>query len=399
MKIVQVNTVCGTGSTGKIAVALHNISIANGHESYIAYGRGTCTDSIPSYKIGNICDFFTHVLINFFHGKSGFGSNTVTKRFLKWLDTIQPDILHLHNLHGFYINIELLFDYIKKKKIPVVLTLHDCWTFTGQCAHFDYVNCNKWKTQCNHCPIFRTSYPYSLFKDNSIQNYINKKKIFTDIPNMIIVTPSDWLSGLISDSFLSNYPVKTIPNGIDLQIFQPYPTPIVPQKKIILGVANVWTERKGYRYFLDLAKAITKQYQIVLIGVSKKQKQKLQKSHPEIISIMRTQNQQELAQWYSKAFVYVNPTLEDTFPTTNLEALACGTPVITFDTGGSPESIPSNCGIVVEKGDLSGLVSAILQLEESEYNFKKTCRSQAMHYQSQLQYSKYLKLYNDLLYP
>jgi len=398
MKIVQVNTVCGTGSTGKIAVALHNISIANGYESYIAYGRGTCADNIPNFKIGNLYDFFIHVLINFFQGKSGFGSKTVTKSFIKWLDTLQPDILHLHNLHGFYINIELFFDYIKRKNIPVVLTLHDCWTFTGQCAHFDYANCDKWKTQCHHCPIFRTNYPYSLFKDNSAQNYIQKREILTGIPNMIIVTPSEWLSGLVSNSFLSSYPVKTIPNGIDLQIFQPYPVKTITPKKIILGVANVWTERKGYHYFLELAKTIGKKYQIVLIGVSKKQKQKLQRNHPEIVPITRTQDQKELAQWYSDAFVYVNPTLEDTFPTTNLEALACGTPVITFKTGGSPEAVSDNCGIVVEKGDLTGLISAISQLEECPNNFKEICRSQAINYQSQMQYSKYLDVYHELLH-
>lgn len=396
MKIVQINTVCGTGSTGKIAVALHNISISNSHESYIAYGRGKCADNIPSYKIGNVFDFFTHVLINFFKGKSGFGSKTVTKRFIKWLDTIQPDILHLHNLHGFYINIELFFDYIKRKNIPVVLTLHDCWTFTGQCAHFDYVGCSKWKTQCHHCPIFRTNYPYSLFKDNSAQNYIQKQELLTGISNMVIVTPSKWLAELVSDSFLSGYPVKTIPNGIDLQIFRPYPAKTISSKKIILGVANVWTERKGYHYFLELAKAVGNQYQIVLIGVSQKQKQKLQRNYPEIIPITRTQNQKELAQWYSNAFVYVNPTLEDTFPTTNLEALACGTPVITFKTGGSPEAISDNCGIVVEKGDLDGLISAISHLEKEQNNYKETCRSQAMNYQSHMQYSKYLEIYHTL---
>ena len=212
MKIVQINTVCSTGSTGKIAVDLYYISNKEHHESFIAYGRGTAPEGIQGYKIGNPFDFGCHVLINFFLGKSGFGSKQVTQRFLRWLGLVQPDLLHLHNLHGFYIHVGMLFEYIKTHNIPVIWTLHDCWPLTGQCAFFEQANCYKWKTACSSCPIYRSDYPYSLFKDNSRQNYILKKSSFTGVKNLTIVTPSNWLADIVKKSFLKEYSITVIPN-------------------------------------------------------------------------------------------------------------------------------------------------------------------------------------------
>lgn len=395
MKIVQVNTVCGTGSTGKIAVAMHNLSTQNHHEAYIAYGRNSAPREIKSYKIGNKPDFYLHVIKNFFEGKSGFGSKTVTLKFIKWLDYISPDIIHLHNIHGFYLNIELLFNYIKEKNIPVVWTLHDCWPFTGQCAYFDYANCSKWKTECHDCPIYRTNYPYSLFKDNSKWNYAQKRKIFSGVRNLTIVTPSQWLADIVSQSFLHEYPVKVIPNGIDLEIFRPF-SQQTNEKKIILGVANVWTPQKGYNAFLELSTLFDDCFQIVLIGVNKAQKQEISKMYPKIKAITRTNNQQELAQWYSQAYVFVNPTLEDNFPTTNLESLACGTPVITYNTGGSPESITHSCGVVVEKGDIGSLYSAICNLHLQPSISSEACRLRAEEYEKNAQFKKYIHLYEQI---
>lgn len=395
MKIVQLNTVCGTGSTGKIVVSLHNLSTQNHHESYIAYGRNSASQEIPSYKIGNKPDFYLHVLKNFFEGKNGFGSKYVSLKFIKWLDCIAPDIIHLHNIHGFYLNIELLFDYIKEKNISVIWTLHDCWPFTGQCAHFDYANCLKWKTGCYACPIYRTNYPYSLFKDNSKWNYSEKKRIFSGINNLIIVTPSHWLADLVSQSFLQDYQIKVIPNGIDLEVFKPLPKQS-STKKIILGVANSWTPQKGYDTFIKLSEHLDSHFQIVLIGVSELQQHKIQKKYPKITAITRTKNQQELAQWYSDAYVYINPTLEDNFPTTNLEALACGTPVITYNTGGSPESITPECGIIVEKGNFNKLLEAILSLEENLKITPQACRKQALFFEKDKQFKEYIQLYELL---
>lgn len=399
MKIVEINTVNGTGSTGKIAVSLYKLAQNNGHDPYIAYGRGNSPSNVNGYKIGTFLDFGTHVLSNFFLGNSGFASQTATKHFLDWLDTIQPDILHLHNLHGFYLNVNLLFEYIKCHNIPVIWTLHDCWSFTGQCAFFDYANCSKWKSACHNCPIYRTDYPYSLFKDNSRQNYKLKKNVFTNVPNLTIVTPSHWLANLVKQSFLQNYETHVIHNGIDLNLFHPTAThnPLCNTKKFLLGVANIWDRRKGLDYFLQLADLLDDSFHIVLIGVNKKQQQMLSKKNSDkITSITRTNNQQELVQWYSNAYAFVNPTLEDNFPTTNLEALACGTPVITFNTGGSPESISEKSGIIVEKGNVKKLKEAILSLECKTEITSSSCREQAMNFNKDIKFTKYLQLYQKI---
>lgn len=398
MKIVQINTVCGTGSTGKIAVDLYNLSRNVNLEPYIAYGRGKAAESLSSFKIGNLADFGTHVLINFFQGKSGFGSKAVTRRFLQWLDRIQPDILHLHNLHGFYIHVGMLFDYIKANNIPVIWTFHDCWPITGQCAHFDSIGCLKWNTGCHDCPIYRTSYPYSLFKDNSRANYTQKKNTFTGVQNMTIVTPSHWLANLVKESFLKDYPVCVIPNGINLETFSSGSSVPTVNRKIILGVANVWTPQKGLSYFLELADLLDDSYQIVLVGLNVKQQRTIGTQYKgRITALTRTTNQTELADWYRRAYVYVNPTLEDNFPTTNLEALACGTPVITFRTGGSPESITSSCGIVVEKGNLKALADAIRSLDNTTSISAESCRSQALLYNKNKCFQEYVTLYHNIL--
>ncbi len=398
MKIVQINTVCNTGSTGKIAAGLYHIADLNNHNPFIAYGRGNAPKDIRSFKIGNPLDFGCHVLINFFLGKSGFGSRHVTFRFLKWLNTVQPDILHLHNLHGFYIHVGLLSEYVKKNNIPVIWTFHDCWPMTGQCAFFDQVNCCKWKTACSNCPIFRSDYPYSLFKDNSRQNYILKKSNFTGIKNLTIVTPSNWLADIVRQSFLKEYPITVIPNGIDLNLFKPYPTDAtVNNKKIILGVANVWDFRKGLDYFFKLAEQLEPSYQIVLIGVSKRQQKQIQKTFGNrIIALTRTADQTELTKWYSRAHAYVNPTLSDNFPTTNLEALACGTPVITFNTGGSPECITPKCGIVTEKGNILALKNAVLSLQTNTEITSHACRERAMEFDKNTRFKEYVNLYEKV---
>lgn len=407
MKIVQINTVCGSGSTGKIAVDLYHLAEQAGYNPFIAYGRGSAPSDIRNFKVGNTLDFGLHVLKNFFMGKSGFGSVAVTRRFLKWLDNIKPDILHLHNLHGFYIHVEMLFEYIKLHNIPVVWTLHDCWPLTGQCAHFDYANCSKWKTACHHCPIYRSDYPYSLFHDNSRRNYISKKASFTGVQNMIIVTPSNWLAKIVRSSYLKEYTVNVIPNGINMEIFHPDTNHasnfiqdtahVSSASRIILGVANVWTKRKGLDFFLQLSDMLDNPYHVVLIGLSKKQQSDIQlKYGHRITAITRTANQSELAFWYQRAYAYVNPTMEDNFPTTNLEALACGTPVITFNTGGSPECVTDKCGIVVEKGNIRKLKEAILSLNQITEITSATCREQALKFDKNIRFKEYITIYSQI---
>lgn len=340
MKVLQINSVCGIGSTGRIATDIHSILIKQGHESYIAYGRDLPKNCDNVIKIGTKTDNYLHVAKTRIFDKHGFGSKQATKEFINKVVDIDPDIIHLHNIHGYYINIEILFNYLKEANKPVVWTLHDCWSFTGHCAYFDYVGCDKWKTECYNCPE-KKAYPSSMIFDNSRGNHLSKKEIFTGVKNLTILTPSQWLANLVKESFLQEYPVKVINNGIDLNTFRPIKGDFrkkynLGDKYIILGVASVWDRRKGLKYFIELADKVSEDEVIVLVGLTKKQIEHLPKN---VIGISRTNNVEELVDIYSSADVFVNPTLEDNFPTTNLEALACGTPVITFNTGGSPESI------------------------------------------------------------
>lgn len=397
MKILLINTVYNTGSTGKICAHLYETAKKSGHIPYIGYGRNYCPNVPNSFLIGNKIDFFSHVLSNFFFGNSGFASAYVTKKFLKWVDTVNPDLIHLHNIHGFYINVPMLFDYIKLHNIPVIWTLHDCWALTGQCAYFDFIHCDKWKTQCQHCPQFRNAYPYSLFKDNSFHNYLNKRDAFLGVPNLTIVTPSHWLADLVKQSYLSCYPTVTIPNGINLSIFQPSKQ-ACSSSQYILGVANTWDHRKGLSFFIELANLLDETLSIILIGTTFFQKRKIeQKTNRKIKCIPHTDSQDELASFYSNALAFVNPTLEDTFPTTNLEALACGTPVITFRTGGSPEAISDDCGIIVNEKSANALFHAIMSLKHNVKISSAACRQKALEYECEAKYNQYIKLYETII--
>ena len=354
MKVLQINSVCGIGSTGRIATDIHNVLIEQGHESYIAYGRDLPKNCDNTIRIGTKINNYTHLAKTRIFDKHGFGSKRATEVFIKKVIELNPDIIHLHNIHGYYINVEILFHYFKKAKKPVVWTLHDCWSFTGHCAYFDYVGCDKWLTGCYNCPEKR-AYPSSIILDNSKDNYISKKELFIGVKNLTIVTPSQWLANLVQKSFLKEYSVKVINNGIDLKAFRPISGDFrnkhnLDGKFIILGVASVWGRRKGLKYFIELADKVSEDEVIVLVGLTDKQ---IAQIPEKVIGITRTNNVEELADIYSSADVFVNPTLEDNFPTTNLEALACGTPVITFDTGGSGESITTNCGYVLDEKSVS----------------------------------------------
>lgn len=346
-KILFINSVCN-GSTGTICKTLYKAAVEAGHECCIAYGRGEAPKGFKTIKIGNKLDIYLHVLKARLFDASGFGSKHATKEFIKKIDEFKPDIIHLHNIHGYYVNIEILFKYLKNHpEIKKIWTLHDCWAFTGHCAYYTYAKCNKWETCCKgYCPN-RNEYPKTIFSCVT-KNYTKKKNIFSNVGNMVLITPSQWLKNEIEKSFLKDYETVVIHNGVDTSIFKPTPSDIrqqygIEDKKIILGVASVWDKRKGLNTFLELSKEIDDEYQIVLIGLNSKQIKQLPSN---IIGISRTESVQELVEWYSAAYVYFNPTLEDNYPTTNLEAISCGTPVVTFETGGSPESVVGN-GIII----------------------------------------------------
>lgn len=396
MKILQINSVCGIGSTGRIATDLYEILKEQGNECKIAYGRDMAKN-IPTedlIKIGIDYDVNIHALMTRITDKTGFYSKKATQKLIEQIIEYDPDIIHLHNIHGYYINIELLFNYLVKANKPLVWTLHDCWSFTGHCAHFDYIGCNKWKTVCCDCPQ-KKSYPQSLFLDNSQRNFKKKKELFTSIKKMTIVTPSQWLGDLVNESFLSKYEVEVIPNGIDLSVFKPSDSAFriknkLENMKIILGVASVWGTRKGLNDFIKLSKMLDDNYKIILVGLKENQIKTLPK---EILGIYRTNNVTELAEIYTMADVFVNPTYEDNFPTTNLEALACGTPVITYKTGGSPESLDETCGLAVEKGNIDMLYESIFKICEKKPFSSEACIARSKMFDKNRRFNEYIDIY------
>ena len=315
---------------------IHKELIKREYESYVIYSNGAKVNNDNILKIGSKLSYYFHILYSHFFCKQGFASSSSTKRIIRELDRIKPDIVHLHNLHGNFINIELLFNYLKIKNIKTLWTFHDCWAFTGKCVHFENAKCFKWKYGCNNCPILFDS--PTAYVDKTNWCYKRKKNLFENM-DLTIVSPSKWLSNYIKESFLKDYKLYVINNGIDLDIFKRSESNFrdkynIKNKKIILGVASSWSKRKGIYDFFTLSKILDDSYIIVLVGLSKK----VIKSLPNnIIGITRTENQQQLANIYSSADIFFNPTYEDTYPTVNLEALACGTPVLTYDTGGSPE--------------------------------------------------------------
>lgn len=373
MKVLQINSVCGVGSTGRIATDIHKMLLEQGHESYIAYGRGEAKNCNNSIRIGNNLDVLFHVLLTRFFDMHGFGSKRATKKFIKKVKEINPDVIHLHNIHGYYINIEVLFNYLKESGKKLVWTLHDCWAFTGHCAYFDFVGCEKWKTGCEKCPQLK-SYPNSIFKDHSKKNYLKKKALFNNLHNLTLVTPSQWLSNLVKTSFLKEYQVQVINNGIDLNVFKPTESDFrkkynLEDKFIILGVASVWEMRKGLKDFIALSKLIEDNFLILIVGLSKSQS-KLINDLKNIIGINKTSDMRELVQIYSISNVYFNPTYEDNYPTTNLEAIACKIPIVTYDTGGSIEILKNNTEFIVDKGNINQAYNLFKRIKSESIEFK-----------------------------
>lgn len=400
--LLQINTVCNSGSTGRIAEEIGILVMQNGWKSYIAYGRGKAISQSTTYKICEKHDLYLNAAIARVCDNDGFCRKAATSKLINYIQIIKPDIVQLHNLHGYYLNLELLFTFLADTNIPVVWTLHDCWAFTGHCTHFEYVGCKRWQTECNNC-LEKRSYPASVLLDNSNSNFRIKKKIVTSLQKFIIITPSQWLANLVRLSFLKSYPIHVINNGIDLGSFYPRNTDDITRKygligkKVVLGVAGNWDERKGLRYLIDLSSRLSNDCKVVVVGVTKKQKKELPST---IIAIQHTEGIDELTMLYSLADVYVNPTLEDNFPTTNLEALACGTPVITFKTGGSIEAIgeSNRFGQIVCQRDMDSLEQAVNSiLLRGKKFYKEACVSRAFElYSSKVSYLKYLNIYQNI---
>ena len=390
MKLVQINATCGAGSTGKICVAVSKLLWQHDIENYVYYVSRS-SDYPYGVKYMTPRELKIQALRSRILGNYGFNSHKATDRLLKELESVDPDIVHLHNVHGHNCDLGLLMDYLRQKKKKIYWTFHDCWCFTGYCTHYSMSRCNNWKDGCRECPQWRR---YSWFFDRSIRMFEQKKRAFSDL-DLTIITPSKWLGQQVEQSFLQSYPVKGIHNGIDLDVFKPIGSDLRVQyslrdKVVILGVAAGWDDRKGLDVFISLADRLDENYQLVLVGTNDKVDKRLPKT---ILSIHRTENQFELAKWYSLASVFVNPTREDTFPTVNIEALACGTPVVTFRTGGSPESIDETCGMVVEKDDVDGLEAAIRYIAEKKPFSEEACIRRAQEFDEREKFSEYLSVY------
>ena len=394
MKVVQINTTCGSGSIGKICVGISKVLNSNGIENYVLYSTGNsnysgaikCTEALPKLQA-----LRSRVLGNY-----GFNSSRTTRRMIEELDRIQPYIVHLHNLHGHNCNLDMLMNYFREKKTKLFWTFHDCWAFTGYCPYYDMVACTQWKDAgCHDCPQKKR---YTWFFDRSAMLFEKKKQLLSGL-DLTIITPSQWLADQVKMSFLKDIPVKVIYNGIDLDIFQSRESKfrekyhISEDKTILLGVAIQWVRRKGADVFIRLAKRLDpEKFQIVMVGTD----ETVDKLLPEnVISIHRTENQTQLAEIYSAADLFVNPTREEVLGMVNIESLACGTPVLTFRTGGSPECVDERTGAVVDCGDEEAMYQAILKIAEEKPFSPEDCRMRAQQFSEEDKFFEYYKLYEQ----
>lgn len=398
--LIQIDSCLGKGSTGRITESIGLIMKKLGWDCYVVHGdRYAGETKLESIKTVSRVQEYLHALGSMLFDRHGLFSSSQTRRVMKKVRDLKPDIIQLHCVHGYYINYEILFEFLHEMAVPVVWTFHDCWAFTGHCAHFDFAGCDKWQTGCHGCELLK-DYPKSLFFDNSKDNWQRKRKCFTSLDKLQIVAVSNWLGKLAGQSFMQKYPIEVIHNGIDLSVFKPVDNGIREQYRIseddilVLGVATAWGKEKGLDDFVRLSNEPG--IKVVLVGVSEDVKKTLPDS---IVAIYRTESQQKLAEFYSAADMLVNPTYNDSFPTVNLEALACGTPVLTYRTGGSPEAIDAETGSVVEQGDYDELLDKVRMFAQTSYKIHHSvaCRERAEKcFDMHRQFDEYRKLYERL---
>lgn len=393
-RLLQINVTANWGSTGKIAESIGVTAKNAGWESYIAYGRWSHPSQSQLLKVGNPLDKYFHFAEQRVRDNEGLCSRGATKKLIKQIEGIKPDIIQLHNIHDHYLNYKLLFEYLNQTSIKVVWTFHDCWAFTGHCFHFVPRNCNRWQTGCFECPM-KGIWPKTML-DRSKKNYELKKSLFGGNKNLVIVPCSDWMADFVRQSFLRDMQIEVIKNGVDLKTFKPSGKVIDDGYYRILAVSNVWNQEKGLYDIFKLRTLLPSEYIITVVGLDNKQLKELPCG---ITGILRTQNIQELVTLYSQANAFINPTYADTFPTVNLEALACGTPVVTYRTGGSPETIDDRTGLVTEQGDVYSLATALESIcSKDRFQIIQDCRTRAETFFDENKcFEKYLNLYARLL--
>ena len=394
MKVLQINTF-GNLSTGKIAVDIYRTLRARGNEGAVAFARNEVPGDVPSFKIGNPLSVYTDGVFTRLTDKAGHYSKGATEKLIKQIKEYDPDIIHLHNLHGYYINVPMLFDYLKDAGKPVVWTLHDCWAYTGHCCYYSMAGCEKWKTHgCSKCPQ-KKAYPASIFKDNSSKNFSEKNQMFHSVKNLHLVCVSKWLDNELKASFLKDIPSRVIYNGIDTSVFKPSSGNFrikynVGDKRIVLGVASTWDTRKGLADFIELSKILDERYKIVLVGLNDKQKASLPDN---MIGIGRTDGPKELAEIYSASNVLFNASVEETFGLPNVESLACGTPVVAYNCTGIPETMTENDGYIVEPHDLKNVALKIGEICDAG----KRIEVSSFRFPKDKTYEAYMKLYEELV--
>lgn len=396
MRILQINAVYCFLSTGVIAKDICDMLERNGEQTAVATQR-TSINSENVYIVGNTFDWKYHALHSRIWGKQGYASRFATKKLIKWMEKQKPDIVHLHNLHSNYINFGVLCDYLAKKNIPTVITLHDCWYFTGKCTHYAQVGCNRWQSSCGNCPQLKREVP-SLFFDSTEKVLLDRTNHLLKINNLTLVGCSKWISGEVKKSRLSSARVETIYNGVDIGIFRPHQNNFrqkhnIGDKFVILGMANKWSESVNK----DAVEAITQNNPdavIVVVGCKDEQKAHFE-NKANVIPIGFVSDRNELSDIYASADVFVNLTRADTLPTVNMESICCGTPVVTFDSCGSPELVDEDSGIVVAQDDIGGLVEAINRVKNGERRFDAFTKH--AKFDKNTCYERYYEIYKSVL--
>ncbi|MBR0500124.1 MAG: glycosyltransferase [Bacteroidales bacterium] len=404
-KLLQINPVVKENtSTGKIMRELGDLAMAAGWESYLVYSRAR--DGVPPHSsilvpVGNKADLLFHWVVTRFFDAHGLVSRRATRKLIRRIREIDPDIIHIHNVHGYFLHYPTLCRFLAERGKPVIWTVHDCWLFTGHCYHYAAAGCDRWQTGCHHCPQ-KKAFPASYGFDRSRKNFIDKQQAFAGISSLTLVAVSEWMRGELSRSFLKSVPCRVISNGIDLNTFQPRPDPDlrtrygITRPRFYLAVASIWLPEKGIADIIDLSGKLQEDEQLVMVG---KIDAKLLKTLPKtIVTIDRTADAQALASLYTEATALVNPTWQDNYPTVNMESMACGTPVVTYRTGGSVESVTPKTGIVVRQGDVDALAQALRQIRETDRaTWQKNCRDHAAgRFDRNERFKDYIRLYEDL---
>mgnify|MGYP000741879242 CR=1 FL=1 len=406
-RLLQINPVLRVStSTGRIMQEIGELAMQNGWESYVTYSKGrdglkACSSKIIT--VGNKRSVVWHGIVTRLFDRHGLASTKATRNLIEQIKAINPDIIHIHNIHGYFLNYRVLFDYLSHCGIPVVWTVHDCWLYTGHCYYYSYVGCNKWQNGCGHCPQ-KKEFPTSLLFDRSARNYADKKAAFTSMPKdkLIIIPVSEWIKDEMQKSFFRDYEFRVIHNGINTKIFTPCDARGTLAKyglfgkHILLGVASIWSREKGLDDFIQMSQLLNDDEIIVLVGIKDEDKEKLPS---RIVGIGRTENTRQLAELYSAADAFINPTWQDNYPTVNLEAIACGTPVVTYRTGGSIEAITPATGYIIKQGDVKGLLDAARTIRKrGKSYYQPLCHQYALdHFNKEDRYADYIHLYDELV--